>query len=927
MKLITLPCFIEDALKQVSLFFFSDVINDILVLGKKLKKDDCTRFIKEMVTSQVIAQEIAWKCKHMSYLVVKSELPGSGIAVTLSCDLSKISWKNLFTKTDLDCLTLQAILSLGGSITMKDIKEHLSKVENENNKVWNFAIDKCTPSLNNSGLSELCQHALECKRVNFVDMMITSRKVELDPDIIIKTFDHCSHDLSTNIEILKLATKKCTPPLATEHLNILCENAVKKNRFKLVCELISQGAKLDAAIIVKECSVNVIASDHLFILELATKKCTPPLNQKDLNKLCENAVKQNKFKLVSELISQGAKLDAAIILNECSVNVLASDLFILELAIKKCTPPLNQKDIDTLCEKSIKSNKVNLVKKLLSHGAKLNEAIMVRRLSSQDVLDVVMNSPLVDINTLCKEAVKSKNGKMTAVLIEHGATLDAAVVIKAYKFQELIGNSDIFRLMIEKCNPPLDQEDLNKLCESAAKSEKLDIVLQLISHGAMLDAAILTKRIGFISSDFNVLNVAMEKCNPPLGKEALNKLCQDAAKDKKLGLVIELISRGAELNAAIIVSSFNIQEMVDFLCKCPLNSSDINMLCKEAVISKKLKMIMELIKQGATIDAVIVIKAFEIQEIIDKYDFFKLVLEKCDPPLKKENLNKLCENAAKYERLDLVKELMSINGANLDPAILLKNFAILDILHSIDANVIIEKCSPSLSIAQMNELCKCAAENRLRATVKKLISGCVELNATLIVNCFNIEDMLANKCEIFNMTRKKCSPSLSKSDLNKLCIKAIRRKKIDFVIDLMSQGAKLDACHIVDNFTPREMLDDFRLLSQAMQKCSPPLAKSAINLSFLITEFKSKDDWKNCISFLNDLLEYGISPNGIVCSGEKCPLDVVLELPGNPSDKKIELIILLLKHDAAIQHCTYPRKEHTTLLHITTKWAITSGKP
>lgn len=845
---------------------------------QNFNKDECTELIKEMATSQELVANIPWKCRHMSYLIVKGELPGSGIVSTLSCDLATISWKNLFSKADLDCLTLEAILSLGGSIILEEIKQYLTSIKDGSIEVLNFAIDKCSPSLNKTNLSELCKHALKLKRVSFVVMMITSREVVLDSAIVLQAFDY-HQDLTMNIEILKLAMNKCIPPLSSANMNTLCENAVKHKKFELVAEIISLGATLDAAVILRECNISVIANNPIG-LEVALNKCTPPLKKKDLDKLCENALKNKKLDLVIKLLSD--------------------------------------------------------------YKAKLNEAIFVQKLSTNEVLNVIKNYPsLVDVNNLCIEAVKFKKIKMATELIDHGAVLDAKVVLKSFKLQDVISNKEIFTLVMERCNPQLDQENLNKLCESAARFQKLDLVTELISCGAKLDAAILTEKfsINFISDNLDVLNIASEKCIPPLNKETLNALFGDAAKSKKLDLLIELISRGvARLNIAIMVSTLNIEQMVYILNKATkkqppiLSNSDMDVLCKAAVKSKKMKLVSELFKRGATIDADNIIGTLGVQEIIANNDVLEVVLEKCNPPLNKENLNKLCQSAANYKKLDLVLKLMSVNGADVDPSVLMKNFTVDDIVCACTnvtlLKVIIKKFNPPLNNAQLNELCKSAAENRLITIVKELISQGAKLNAKAIVNSFTIEDIFAKDCEILNIARSMCVPHFSSSDLNMLCIKAAKSKKIDFVESLISQGAKLDASHIVGNFTEEEMLSDYRILRLAMKKCTPPLSKSAINLGFAITaDIKLKDDWKTYISFLTELLEYGISPNRTVGDGGECLLDMALRFPENQKAEKIELLILLLKYGAAMKDCTYPQAKGTTLLHILTKLAITSGKP
>lgn len=69
---------------------------------------------------------VHWECKHLNYLVKKGHMLGSGIAATLSCDLSSISWDQLLQKQDLDTETVQAIISLGGKFNLEEIAPKVS---------------------------------------------------------------------------------------------------------------------------------------------------------------------------------------------------------------------------------------------------------------------------------------------------------------------------------------------------------------------------------------------------------------------------------------------------------------------------------------------------------------------------------------------------------------------------------------------------------------------------------------------------------------------------------------------------------------------------------------------------------------------------------------------------------------------------------
>ena len=74
------------------------------------------------------------------------------------------------------------------------------------------------------------------------------------------------------------------------------------------------------------------------------------------------------------------------------------------------------------------------------------------------------------------------------------------------------------------------------------------------------------------------------------------------------------------------------------------------------------------------------------------------------------------------------------------------------------------------------------------------------------------------------------------------------------------------------------------------------------------------------LSFIKWLLDKGgIGPNAR--EGEKCPLDIVLELAQKYQQEQIELLMILLGSDAEIEQCTYK----ATLIHRATCLAVESG--
>ena len=136
-------------------------------MEKELKSNECNEIIQFLLKSS-----LSWQSEHISYLVVKSKMPGSGIASTLSCDLSEISWKFLLQNSFLKKELIQAIMSLQGVIEESDILILIQKDQDEDSEIFRLVLDNCTPALSNEKITSLCQQALNQKKLKYVDMLI-----------------------------------------------------------------------------------------------------------------------------------------------------------------------------------------------------------------------------------------------------------------------------------------------------------------------------------------------------------------------------------------------------------------------------------------------------------------------------------------------------------------------------------------------------------------------------------------------------------------------------------------------------------------------------------------------------------------------------------------------------------------------------------
>ena len=154
-------------------------MTDLLCLEKKLDSDECTKLILFIANS-------SWKCELIHYLVVKSDLPGSGVAATLSCDLSGFPWKYLLQKQGVNVEVVQAIAALKGIITPQDISNIIRHVNGKDCAILHFSISHCTPKLDNFGLIKLYEVAMRGGKSKFADEVLSYLTSMGDPGQLIK---------------------------------------------------------------------------------------------------------------------------------------------------------------------------------------------------------------------------------------------------------------------------------------------------------------------------------------------------------------------------------------------------------------------------------------------------------------------------------------------------------------------------------------------------------------------------------------------------------------------------------------------------------------------------------------------------------------------------------------------------------------------
>ena len=146
-----------------------------LRLEKVLNSGDCIRLL-------AFYSPTLLESKHINYLIVKNEMPGSGIVQTLSCDLSGISWSALIERNLLDYNAMKVIVAQGGLFKSYDIQIMIPVCEDN---MLEFTMDHCTPKPTNRDMCEFSEKALKYKKFGFIKVLI-SRGAKLNVASMVK---------------------------------------------------------------------------------------------------------------------------------------------------------------------------------------------------------------------------------------------------------------------------------------------------------------------------------------------------------------------------------------------------------------------------------------------------------------------------------------------------------------------------------------------------------------------------------------------------------------------------------------------------------------------------------------------------------------------------------------------------------------------
>ena len=109
----------------------------------------------------------AWMCQHLEYLIVESELPGSGIAKVLSCNLADFSWSEIFKKHEFSEKIMLVLLSLGAVVSHENLTEIIQFVAGSKIDVLHLALNQSVKPLDKKILNSLCIQSLKTNKTLF----------------------------------------------------------------------------------------------------------------------------------------------------------------------------------------------------------------------------------------------------------------------------------------------------------------------------------------------------------------------------------------------------------------------------------------------------------------------------------------------------------------------------------------------------------------------------------------------------------------------------------------------------------------------------------------------------------------------------------------------------------------------------------------
>lgn len=201
-------------------------MTDLINLEERLGSAKCTELIMSLARGN-----LPWNFQLLRYLVLKSDMPGSGVAATLCCNLSTFPWNNLLQKQEIDLEMVQAVVSLKGVVTLQDIFNVIHFIDSKKFTILNFTISHCSQKLDDCDLIELYKFANKRKKSKFaeeiMDYSLSTRDVN---KLIVVATTNLGYDFIE--KILELKQKSVNPTVLVNELPL---TAIKLSSSLISC--------------------------------------------------------------------------------------------------------------------------------------------------------------------------------------------------------------------------------------------------------------------------------------------------------------------------------------------------------------------------------------------------------------------------------------------------------------------------------------------------------------------------------------------------------------------------------------------------------------------------------------------------------------------------------------------------------------------
>ena len=154
----------------------------VLKLGEFLTRDQCTAMVTKLLTLKTCYDN------HLQYVLMKTDLAGSGIAIDLKCDLSKLKTSKLLEKKGIELSTIEAAIKLGATIKPKGVEKVVKHITNDQIPILEFALTACDPKLDGEALTSLCNQALSLNKPT-LSAFLLSKGAKPDNEGVIKSIN------------------------------------------------------------------------------------------------------------------------------------------------------------------------------------------------------------------------------------------------------------------------------------------------------------------------------------------------------------------------------------------------------------------------------------------------------------------------------------------------------------------------------------------------------------------------------------------------------------------------------------------------------------------------------------------------------------------------------------------------------------------